>query len=84
MLYHFYGYGPSDEIIEILDLIKEVSSKHGFTARFDLDAKGVKITYISTMRRKSQRHWWTMLLNTNMFPRDGFLKSIASFLTIKL
>lgn len=84
MLYHFYGYGPTEDIVEVLDEIKEASSMHGFTARFELDLKGVSITYISTMQRKHQRYSWINLLNINLFPRGEFIKSIVNFLTITL
>lgn len=59
ILYHFYGYGPSEHIVGILDGIKEIASDHGMRVRFWLNPEVFHAQFIGTFGQL--RYSWAWL-----------------------
>jgi hypothetical protein len=73
LLYNFYGYGPEDSVVELLDGIKATANKCGFQARFKLFPDYFTIEYIGTFRRRKGTYKWSHIKTMS---RDVLLREI--------
>ncbi len=75
ILYHFYGYGPSDEIVSVLGEMRKSASDYGLTSVFELCAEKLTFRAIGFVSRSVKEYWWTEVLT------PGFIRTFDADLS---
>jgi hypothetical protein len=73
LLYHFYGYGPAENIIAVLDDMKRVSGEYGMTPVFVLLPDILSVRAVGFASRFSKEYPWNEVLEsgfTMLFDAD--------------
>lgn len=68
VLYHFYGYGPKEDVVAILDDMKKSASEYGLTSIFDLNPKTLTLQAVGFVSRFVKEYSWTEVMS------PGFLQ----------
>lgn len=77
-LYHFYGYGPPEHTVKLLDEIKWAATDVGYRVEFYLMPGGLSCKFSSLTRRRKQDYTWAHI---EWIERDVFLQGIKIFLS---
>lgn len=63
ILYHFYGYGPIEEVVDRLNDMRKSASDYGLTAVFELDNEYVLFRAIGFVSRFTKSYSWDEVLS---------------------
>ena len=58
LLYHFYGYGPSDEQVGILNEMRKTAGEYGLTSVFELDNTEIRFSAVGFVSRFAKSYDW--------------------------
>ena len=61
VLYHFYGYGPEERRLTILDNTRKLISEHGLTSVFKISPNMVDIRSVGFVSRFRRRYTWDFM-----------------------
>jgi len=75
ILYHFYGYGPEEHDLVILDEMRKLAADYGMTSVFIMNQDMVQINCIGFVNRFSRMLTW------NQMVQPGFMDTFAADLT---
>jgi len=73
LLYHFYGYGPTEDVIVVLDDMKRVSGEYGMTPVFALLPDMLGVRAVGFASRFAKNYQWDEVWApgfTRMFDAD--------------
>jgi hypothetical protein len=68
ILYHFYGYGPKEEVVAVLDDMKKSAGEYGLTSIFELEPRKLIFKAVGFVSRFSREYSWTEVMS------GGFLQ----------
>lgn len=62
ILYHFYGYGPDEDKIAVLDEMRKIAGEYGLTPVFELDNTEIRFNAVGFISRFAKVYEWTEAL----------------------
>lgn len=68
ILYHFYGYGPREDIAGILDEMKKAASEYGLTTIFELVPEKINLNAVGFVSRFQRSYTWNEIMMAGFIP----------------
>lgn len=62
LLYHFYGYGPREDMVVVLNEMRKTAGEYGLTSVFELDNLEIRFSAVGFVSRFAKSYSWEEIL----------------------